>query len=163
MGIFKNVFTPESCLTMFDFDRYQRYRWYRQHVLGRQPGGDYWDSYFPQFYQNNQCLDGCPVNSHCQWGFCECDEGFYKSWGLCSTASTHSQFKFQGSQENTLQNESLSHPQTTGNVSHKFLFRAASRLGVNGSVRSMKPTLPRTQGRAKNVGAQANVPLTTSI
>ena len=31
----------------------------------------------------NECQYGCPSNSHCEWGLCECDPSFYKSWGLC--------------------------------------------------------------------------------
>ena len=128
------------CLTMFDIDRYQRYRWYGQHFLNSQPGGEYWDSYFPQFYRNNQCLDGCPANTHCEWGFCECDETYYKSWGLCSRVSSML-------------------PST--NLSWIFLFRAASGLWLMSSVKR-KLTLHKRQVRARNVRAQATVLLTTS-
>ena len=31
-----------------------------------------------------KCLDGCPSDTHCEWGFCECDEGFIKAKGRCS-------------------------------------------------------------------------------
>ena len=36
---------------------------------------------------SNACLDGCPANSHCEWGFCECNADFTKSWGQCSSST----------------------------------------------------------------------------
>ena len=29
----------------------------------------------------------CPSNTHCEWGFCECNAGFTKTWGQCSKGS----------------------------------------------------------------------------
>ena len=29
----------------------------------------------------------CPINTHCEWGFCECNTGFTKNWGQCSYSS----------------------------------------------------------------------------
>ena len=34
----------------------------------------------------NECEYGCPPNTHCEWGVCECNEGFTKSWGVCRDA-----------------------------------------------------------------------------
>ena len=32
----------------------------------------------------NECMDGCPVmNTHCEWGFCECNSGTTKISGQC--------------------------------------------------------------------------------
>lgn len=28
-------------------------------------------------------MGGCPMNSHCEWGFCECDYGFERRFGRC--------------------------------------------------------------------------------
>ena len=61
--------------------RYQRYRWYQRHHL--RPSDDNWDSNYQNFYQVNKCLGGCSPNSHCEWGVCECDEGFKRAWGAC--------------------------------------------------------------------------------
>jgi len=35
-------------------------------------------------YLRGSCEDGCPLSSHCEWGQCECDEGFHRSWGNCA-------------------------------------------------------------------------------
>ena len=34
------------------------------------------------------CYGDCPLNSHCEWGYCECDQGFVKFKGRC-----HSKFQ----------------------------------------------------------------------
>ena len=35
-----------------------------------------WDqNYYDNNYQRNECMFGCPMNSHCEWGFCECNAG----------------------------------------------------------------------------------------
>ena len=31
----------------------------------------------------NECEYGCPEHTHCEWGFCECDPGYVKAWGIC--------------------------------------------------------------------------------
>lgn len=28
-------------------------------------------------------MDGCPMNAHCEWGFCECNTGTTKKFGQC--------------------------------------------------------------------------------
>merc|ERR1711971_181393 len=67
------------------YHRYQRYRWYQHHHL--QASGreivDTWDSNYQNFYSVNKCLGGCPPNAHCEWGVCECDDGFKRAWGGC--------------------------------------------------------------------------------
>ena len=43
-------------------------------------GGD--QNYYDNNYQRNECMFGCPANSHCEWGFCECNAGtsrFFKA------------------------------------------------------------------------------------
>ena len=67
-----------------------------------QYGGVWDDNYFSNYYSRyvygkknqvlsnivfdrNLCRFGCPPNSHCEWGFCECDVGFVKTYvGYCS-------------------------------------------------------------------------------
>ena len=68
------------------YARYQRYRWYQlRHRLrpSIREGDNNWDSNYQNFYQVNKCQGGCSPNSHCEWGVCECDEGFRRSWGAC--------------------------------------------------------------------------------
>jgi len=73
------------------YHRYQRYRWYRHryHRHHYYPhddyydDDDYWDNYYPNNYEKNECEYGCPVHTHCEWGFCECDPGYEKAWGVC--------------------------------------------------------------------------------
>ena len=31
----------------------------------------------------NRCNEDCPKNSHCEWGYCECDQGYLKFKGKC--------------------------------------------------------------------------------
>ena len=62
-----------------------RYRWYlRQQlqILNRKDQ-ESWNSYDENLYKANQCLGGCPTNAHCEWGICECKEGFLRAWGAC--------------------------------------------------------------------------------
>ena len=68
-----------------DSGRYQRYRWYQRHHLqasGREDDAN-WDTKYENFYTVNKCLGDCPPNAHCEWGVCECDEGFRRAWGAC--------------------------------------------------------------------------------
>ena len=60
---------------------YHRYLMYR--IL---TGGMYHNTYYNQHYYNNQCYNGCPLNAHCEYGFCECDMGFHKYYGQCSVS-----------------------------------------------------------------------------
>ena len=32
---------------------------------------------------SNICMDGCPMNAHCEWGFCECNSGTTRKHGQC--------------------------------------------------------------------------------
>jgi len=45
----------------------------------------YEDDYYRNYYQRNECYDGCPANSHCEWSFCECNYGYTKKWGRCES------------------------------------------------------------------------------
>jgi len=75
------------------YHRYQRYRWYRHryhrnHYVHHYhddyyDDDDYWDNYYPNNYEKNECEYGCPLHTHCEWGFCECDPGYIKAWGVC--------------------------------------------------------------------------------
>ena len=43
----------------------------------------YFVTYIFTLIQRNECLDNCPGGSHCEWGFCECNQDFTKAWGQC--------------------------------------------------------------------------------
>jgi len=64
------------------YHRYQRYRWYRRRRFDYMDD-DFDDDYYTTYYQRNDCEYGCPQNTHCEWGLCECDEGLTKWWGVC--------------------------------------------------------------------------------
>ena len=52
-------------------------------MLLNQYGAGYNDDYYHNFYLNGKCFQGCPFNSHCEYGFCECNAGFTKFSGGC--------------------------------------------------------------------------------
>jgi len=43
----------------------------------------YADHYYNNYYNRNRCRYGCPPNSYCQLGFCECNPGLTKIMGVC--------------------------------------------------------------------------------
>lgn len=58
---------------------YHRYLQYRLLL-----GGLGWNShYYNNYYYNNHCFGGCPWAAHCEWGFCECNRGYERSYGSC--------------------------------------------------------------------------------
>jgi len=43
-----------------------------------------WDNdYYQNNYLTNTCIDSCPINSHCEWGLCECNAGTTRRYGRC--------------------------------------------------------------------------------
>merc|ERR1711915_593442 len=58
---------------------------YNRMMYMRNPGmyGDWDDNYYRSYYLTNTCLFGCPMNSHCEWGFCECNAGTVRKYGQC--------------------------------------------------------------------------------
>ena len=38
---------------------------------------------YATYYESNKCLEGCPEDSHCEWGICECNFGTTKKYGRC--------------------------------------------------------------------------------
>jgi len=81
------------------YHRYQRYRWYRRHRFYH-ADDDWDDDYYSTYYQRNDCEHGCPENTHCEWGLCECNEGYTKSWGVCRAGTnTDLRNEEQGSRE----------------------------------------------------------------
>jgi len=45
----------------------------------------YQDDYYRKYYIGNECYEGCPENSHCEYSFCECRYGFTKKFGRCQS------------------------------------------------------------------------------
>ena len=41
-------------------------------------GGSYDMGYADNYYNRNRCRYGCPSNSYCRLGFCECNQGLTK-------------------------------------------------------------------------------------
>ena len=72
-----------------------RYRWYLRQQLQilHRKDQESWSSYDEKFYKANQCLGGCPTNAQCEWGICECKEGFQRAWGGCHNLVGWSLFK----------------------------------------------------------------------
>jgi len=49
-------------------------------------GGFFGPTYYNNYYNSNQCFGGCYGNSHCEWGFCECNYGYQRRYGQCRRA-----------------------------------------------------------------------------
>ena len=62
--------------TMGVYHRYIQYR-----ILMGSLGHNHY--YYSHNYHSNHCQYGCPTNSYCEWGFCECSAGFEKRFGQC--------------------------------------------------------------------------------
>jgi len=43
---------------------------------------------YKDFYLRNECFKGCPENSNCVWGYCECYSGYIKFRGKCYKSIT---------------------------------------------------------------------------
>merc|ERR1712142_559486 len=72
--------------TMATYSVYHRYQEFKRMMHMRQPGMGGWDDdYYRNNYQMNTCLGGCPMSSHCEWGFCECNAGSTRRYGRCES------------------------------------------------------------------------------
>jgi len=76
--------------TMASYSVYHKYQEFkrRMHMMNpmNQIGGRGWDqNYYDNNYQRNECMFGCPANSHCEWGFCECNAGTSRRFGQCQS------------------------------------------------------------------------------
>jgi len=61
------------------YHRYHQYQMMRMMMNG----GSWNHGYYNNYYSNNQCFGGCPIDAHCEWGFCECNRGLEKRYGRC--------------------------------------------------------------------------------
>jgi hypothetical protein len=70
---------------MATYSVYHRYHAFRNMMHMRNPGmySDWDDDYYSNYYTKNVCFSGCPLNSHCEWGFCECNAGSTRKYGRC--------------------------------------------------------------------------------
>jgi hypothetical protein len=75
--------------TMATYSVYHRYQEFKN-LMAMRGFGQYGDNdgFRNNFYSQNQCLGGCPMNAHCEWGFCECNFGYEKKWGRCVSPGT---------------------------------------------------------------------------
>jgi len=72
--------------TMATYSVYHRYQEFKRMMHMRQPSmGGFDDNYYSNNYQTNTCIGGCPMNSHCEWGFCECNAGSTRRYGRCES------------------------------------------------------------------------------
>merc|ERR1719350_2429706 len=66
------------------YSTYHRYNMYRQMMFMNNPHMyGYNAGYYNNYYNRNICRDGCPMNAHCEWGFCECNAGSTRRNGQC--------------------------------------------------------------------------------
>jgi len=73
---------------MATYSVYHRYHEYQRMMYMNNPMayGHGWNTgYYNNYYSRNLCRYGCPPNSHCEWGFCECNAGLTKSYGVCQS------------------------------------------------------------------------------
>jgi len=72
--------------TMATYSVVHKYQEFKRMMAMQQPGfGGYNEGYYNNYYTSNTCLGGCPLNSHCEWGFCECNAGTERKWGRCES------------------------------------------------------------------------------
>jgi len=70
--------------TMATYSVYHRYQNFKNMMSGR--GFDGYGNNNNDFYNSytrNECIGGCPFDSHCEWGFCECNNGYERRFGRC--------------------------------------------------------------------------------
>jgi len=61
---------------------YHRYWQYKQ-LLYMHQFGNFNNDYYNNNYLGGRCFGGCPIHSFCQFGFCECQQGFQRRYGRC--------------------------------------------------------------------------------
>jgi len=63
------------------YHRYQQYRMLS--YMHGHPGGYYGNPYYNNYYLQNRCYGGCPLNARCEYGYCQCAYGFRNQYGQC--------------------------------------------------------------------------------
>eukprot|EP00092_Neocalanus_flemingeri_P106556 GFUD01136724.1.p1 GENE.GFUD01136724.1~~GFUD01136724.1.p1 ORF type:complete len:712 (-),score=170.30 GFUD01136724.1:71-2206(-) len=72
--------------TMATYSVYHRYQEFKRMMHVQRPSmGGFDDNYYNNYYQKNECMGGCPMNAHCEWGFCECNAGSTRQYGRCES------------------------------------------------------------------------------
>jgi len=41
------------------------------------------NNYETNYYSRNECMGGCPLGAHCEWGICECNYNYRRTYGRC--------------------------------------------------------------------------------
>lgn len=66
--------------TMATYSVYHKYQEFKRQMHMMNPAYQgYNQNYYQNNYQQNECQFGCPMNAHCEWGFCECNSGTSRS------------------------------------------------------------------------------------
>jgi len=70
--------------TMASYSVYHKYQEFKRQMHMMNPAYQgYNQNYYQNNYQQNECQFGCPMNAHCEWGFCECNSGTSRRFGQC--------------------------------------------------------------------------------
>jgi len=69
--------------TMASYSVYHKYQEFKRRMHMLRPSFGFNEEYYRDNYQRNECQYGCPFNSHCEWGFCECNAGTTRRYGQC--------------------------------------------------------------------------------
>jgi len=70
--------------TMATYSVYHKYQEFKRQMHMMNPAYQgYNQNYYQNNYQQNECQFGCPMNAHCEWGFCECNSGTSRRFGQC--------------------------------------------------------------------------------
>jgi len=91
LGVLPSFLAGSDYVTQRAFiSAYHRYRKYLElqeawdAKNGVQSEGDSLSAYYNDFYHKNKCASGCPENTTCEWGLCQCeDPEMVQIWGEC--------------------------------------------------------------------------------
>jgi len=67
------------------YQEYRRLKWqiHKEREWFWDEDEDWDEDYYENYYRSNACLYGCPPSTQCQWGFCDCKEGYVRAYGRC--------------------------------------------------------------------------------
>ncbi len=82
LGATTEGFLEEAMTSPVVISVYHRYMMYKHLMSIKQKGTQ--SSAQLLFSEGAECLQGCPEYSHCQFGYCECDQGIIKTPGGCT-------------------------------------------------------------------------------
>ena len=80
-----------AMLTYATMSVYHRYIMYSHLMHLNRFGNAYRDPYYSSYYYQGQCEGGCPINSRCEYGFCNCLPVYTQINGQCYRQKTYAQ------------------------------------------------------------------------